>query len=345
MVRLANRYVSLMAATVINATDIFDFQQLPHPQQLVSSSPQAPPSFASIYHHPLVGSIAFHSTAFSYMHVMDMHWNTTNDIDLRGEAPTDTVNINFLTNGYLYSRFNALAHPLDMSSGKHNLIYTPEIGDSNQVKGKQSLSMFHISLDKTFFASAIGYDDSWSDKAQQALERQHPFSGITGTQHISAQMLSLIDSIRTSKAVGPMQNLLFQSRILELLALQIDQFKAPRIDQDTINPGEAEKLYQLKAYLDSHFLTTYTLTQLSRLVLLNEFKLKKGFKQLFGVTVFSYIRQLRMEYAGLLLRDCTMPVEEVSERLGYEHPQHFSIAFKKYSGVNPSHYQRNKVHY
>ena len=132
-----------------------------------------------------------------------------------------------------------------------------------------------------------------------------------------------------------MRNLLIQSKVLELLAMQIGQFRGPE-RVDSISAADTDKLHQLKYFLDTHFLEEYSLAELSRICLLNEFKVKKGFKELFGTTVFGYLRQLRMDYAEQLLLDASRSVEEVSDLLGYEHAQHFSIAFKKYRGVNPS---------
>lgn len=79
-----------------------------------------------------------------------------------------------------------------------------------------------------------------------------------------------------------------------------------------------------------------TLTGLCRVGMLNEFKLKKGFKALFGTSVIQYAKTLRMQYAQNLLRDHNRSVEEVSCLLGYQYPNHFSTAYRKHFGVAPS---------
>ena len=132
---------------------------------------------------------------------------------------------------------------------------------------------------------------------------------------------------------------MIQSRILELLALQMDQFRTPTPVHEDIRQDEAEKLHLLKTYLDANFLSELNLTELGKICLLNEFKIKKGFKLLFGITVFNYLRKLRMEHAAQILTNNSTPVDEVADILGYEHSQHFSIAFKKYMGVSPSLYK------
>ncbi|HEX8037697.1 MAG TPA: AraC family transcriptional regulator, partial [Chryseosolibacter sp.] len=71
----------------------------------------------------------------------------------------------------------------------------------------------------------------------------------------------------------------------------------------------------------------------------NTNKLLNLFKKVFGKSIFEYIVEQRMDHARKLLREEGMPVAEVSRHLGYKNPNHFSTAFKKRVGVNPSVYR------
>ncbi len=75
--------------------------------------------------------------------------------------------------------------------------------------------------------------------------------------------------------------------------------------------------------------------ELSRRVNLNDFKLKKGFRQVFGTSVFGYLRQVRMEQARMLLEQARMNVTQVALNVGYANPSHFAAAFKGQFGINP----------
>ncbi len=103
-----------------------------------------------------------------------------------------------------------------------------------------------------------------------------------------------------------------------------------------ITTNDIEKLRLVKQFIEQHFLEGLTLTMLCREAALNEFKLKKGFKQLFGTSAIQYVRHLRMKYAQALLRDSATCIEEVSSRVGYRYPNHFSTAYKKHFGMVPS---------
>ena len=74
---------------------------------------------------------------------------------------------------------------------------------------------------------------------------------------------------------------------------------------------------------------------LSRKVAINECYLKKGFKEIFGTTIFDFYQGQRMEHAKYLLYDKGLSVTEVSMLLGYSSISHFSTAFKKHTGIKP----------
>jgi AraC-like DNA-binding protein len=79
-----------------------------------------------------------------------------------------------------------------------------------------------------------------------------------------------------------------------------------------------------------------SLPELARHVGLNEFKLKTGFRTLFGTSVFAYLRAQRMELARRLLVQRGQSVTEVALRVGYANPSKFALAFRKHFGFPPS---------
>ena len=328
--------------TVLDASDIAYFQARPYPFHTVAHKPAAA-NAEPIYYHPSVGSIYVKPIFTPYMKVTTLRCETHDDMELHNVEAPDSVNINFFLSGQLDTHFSGLSHDLNMRPGYHNLVYSPSGKSINWISRKQAMEMLHISLDKDFFLSCLTIQDSWSESIANDLLHSRPCSGRRETMTSTPHMLRLIDSLRHDQTARPVQNLLFQSRVLELVALQMEQLGTPTPAHDEIRPDEAEKLYELKKYLDAHFLAELSLTQLSRVCLLNEFKVKRGFKLLFGTTVFNYLRKLRMEYAGNLLRHGGQSVDEVAAVLGYEHSQHFSVAFKKYAGVSPSQYQHQRA--
>ena len=114
--------------------------------------------------------------------------------------------------------------------------------------------------------------------------------------------------------------------------------------------GDRDKVYQCKFLEDErgreaitrarelllqHIGNPITIKELSRKVATNECYLKKGFKEMFGTTIFEFYQSQRMEHAKYLLYEKSLSVTDVSALLGYSSISHFSTAFKKHTGLKP----------
>ena len=101
------------------------------------------------------------------------------------------------------------------------------------------------------------------------------------------------------------------------------------------NENDREKIVRSREILLQHIGEPITIKELSRKAAINECYLKKGFKELFGTTIFDFYQSQRMEHARYLLYEKGLSVTEVSMMLGYSSISHFSTAFKKHTGLKP----------
>ena len=101
------------------------------------------------------------------------------------------------------------------------------------------------------------------------------------------------------------------------------------------NDADREKIIRSREILLQHIGEPLTIKELSRKVAINECYLKKGFKELFGTTIFDFYQSQRMEHARYLLYEKGLSVTDVSLLLGYSSISHFSTAFKKQTGLKP----------
>jgi AraC family transcriptional regulator, transcriptional activator of the genes for pyochelin and ferripyochelin receptors len=108
------------------------------------------------------------------------------------------------------------------------------------------------------------------------------------------------------------------------------------------NRRDVECLYQVKDLLLADFEQKLSLKELSRKAGVNEFKLKKGFKYLFGDSVFAYRHGIRMEKAKIILLETKLPVHDIAYMTGFEYPEDFQKAFKKYWGFTPAELRKSK---
>jgi AraC-like DNA-binding protein len=101
------------------------------------------------------------------------------------------------------------------------------------------------------------------------------------------------------------------------------------------NESDREKIVKAREVLLQHIGEPLTIKELSRKVAINECYLKKGFKEMFGTTIFDFYQSQRMEHARYLLYEKGLSVTEVSVMLGSSSISHFSTAFKKHTGLKP----------
>lgn len=101
------------------------------------------------------------------------------------------------------------------------------------------------------------------------------------------------------------------------------------------NEADREKIAKAREILLLHISEPLTIKALSRKVAINECYLKKGFKEMYGTTIFDFFQSQRMEHAKYLLYEKGLSVTDVSSLLGYSSISHFSTAFKKHTGLKP----------
>ncbi|MCG8618339.1 MAG: AraC family transcriptional regulator [Desulfobacterales bacterium] len=141
---------------------------------------------------------------------------------------------------------------------------------------------------------------------------------------------------------GVTQALFYESRALNLLALQLEHLTGPEgacLSCGTRETGprgaDLDRLHEARRILVSDLKNPPTISALARQCGINEFKLKKEFKQVFNTTIFTHLQQVKMEKAWHLLKEDSRSVTEAANEVGYTNVSHFSAAFRKQFLINP----------
>ena len=103
--------------------------------------------------------------------------------------------------------------------------------------------------------------------------------------------------------------------------------------------GQKKDLLPLKMYIDEHFTEKITLDDLSERFYINKFYLTRIFKEQYGVSINTYIGQLRITKAKQLLRFTEYTLEDIGLQCGIGELNYFSRMFKKVEGMAPSRYR------
>ncbi|MCL1670861.1 MAG: AraC family transcriptional regulator [Flavobacteriaceae bacterium] len=153
---------------------------------------------------------------------------------------------------------------------------------------------------------------------------------------ITPRMHQLLKDIFDKKYSDSIRRLHIENIVYELFFLQIEQYSNLVSKSENPTPLRIKnKIIEVKEFIDNNLTESHSIMSLSRLVGINDFHLKKGFKHLYNQTIYSYIIQKRMEQSRYLLINEDANVNEVAFMMGYKDATNFTAAFKKYFGYTP----------
>lgn len=162
---------------------------------------------------------------------------------------------------------------------------------------------------------------------------------------ISLQMRYILKQIidPPQKLSGVLRKVSTESHIIDLILLVVLQAKerSQKIAKNSIlSQDDINKIYKAREIIIEKIDAPCSLLELARLSGINDFKLKKGFKEIFGTTVFKYLFDERMERSKSLILEGKLTISEITFMIGYKNPAHFSAAFKRKFGYLPSDLRR-----
>jgi AraC-like DNA-binding protein len=264
------------------------------------------------------------------------------NIHLAVETP-DTpsmVSLIFLLHGNIVAHLPGMS-AYRYSSLEHNLVYNPCLAERMEIKKQAGMEIVSLSFTKDRFLELAENNGEVLDRfGEDVAGNRIVFLNSQCNQPITVNMLRVLTEIRNCQFQGGIKKLFLQSKVLELLALQCEQFE--RSDWGigpaalNISASDREKIYYARDLLLGAVQHPPSLQELSRKAGLNEFKLKNGFKKVFDNTVFGYLNDHRLDQARqLLLQQNNRSLSDIADELGYSSPQHFSNAFRKKFGVTP----------
>ncbi|MDB4093003.1 helix-turn-helix transcriptional regulator [Flavobacteriaceae bacterium] len=137
-----------------------------------------------------------------------------------------------------------------------------------------------------------------------------------------------------------MYKLYLRGKIFELMSLYFNKDKEMDIEQCPFlaDDNNIKKIKKAKEIIISRMIEPPTLVELAKEVDISLKKLKQGFKQVYGASVFSFLIDYKMQVSKRLLSSGNYNVNEVALRVGYSTATHFINAFKKKFGTTPKKY-------
>lgn len=157
---------------------------------------------------------------------------------------------------------------------------------------------------------------------------------------ISPSMAIVLNQIINYNLNASIKPLYFKGKTYELLSLYFNRSEGANVEQCPFLVDETNviKIRKAKDIIVSRMAEPPTLQELADEIGLSLKKLKEGFKQIYGDSVFSFLFDYKMEVARKLLESGENNVNEVGHKVGYSTSSHFISAFKKKYGTTPKKY-------
>ncbi|WP_299012422.1 AraC family transcriptional regulator [uncultured Polaribacter sp.] len=272
-------------------------------------------------------------------YVLHFQNESNKSVTFEREIDNTFIQMHFCLRGNSKFLFNQSAYTFDVLDNRSILLYNPQriLPINLEIQPKTTLVSLLISIEKfhSLFSRESGYIPFLSDE-----NSNHKFYD---DQEIKPTISIVLQQIINSSSNSSLRELYVKGKIYELLSLHFQK------EEDTnaefcpflIDEENVLKIRKAKEIIISRMAEPPTLQELANEIGLNLKKLKEGFKQIYGDTVFSFLLDYKMEHARKLLESNQHNVNEVGLQVGYSTASHFIAAFKKKFGTTPKKYMQS----
>ncbi len=263
-------------------------------------------------------------------------WNINQAMNAEISSDEECVEMQFTLSGKGEIRDLDSGHTYGFSQNQQNLYNLPGFtGHGGYQKGQ--FTFFEIKFSKSYFLQLAEQSSALLMEFANSVIGSKIKAVSQANRPISLAMHQCINDIMHSPFTGGLQHMFLQSKCIELLVLQAQSHETAIVSPALICKSTYDQrcIQEAREYLLQHADNPPSLTELAKIVGLNEYKLKKGFKEKYQHTVFGYLNDYRLEQARQLLLDRAQPIKDIAHLMGYSSVPHFTKAFKKKFGLPP----------
>jgi len=245
------------------------------------------------------------------------------------------IQFHFCLRGEVEFVFNKGNYCLNISENRYLILYNPKQGLPLNINLKANSILISALISIERFHNLFSQDGHKIDflSSENSVKKYYKEDDISNT------MLFVLNQMLLYRTSSITKDLYLKSKIYEIFSLIFDN-KNIDIDQCPfiMNDDQLKKILHAKEIIINRYMDPPTLIDLSKEINLSLRKLKEGFKETYGTTVFKYLFEHKMELALKFLKEGENNVNEVSFKLGYSNASHFIYAFKNRFGITPRAY-------
>ena len=175
------------------------------------------------------------------------------------------------------------------------------------------------------------------NKIYEKFFNEHPSPVFhPGHTHDYERILTELQTLTSASCTA--KDMMICEKIMGLLAnIMLD---CEPYDTNKIIPLKALAIADIKDYLDENFSQKISLEELSKVFFIDKYYLTRRFRQQYGITINTYLQNLRITHAKHLLRFSNKTIEAIASECGIDDPNYFARLFKKIEGISPGDFRR-----
>ena len=267
------------------------------------------------------------------------HLQLRQPILLRSFIPKDVrtflLNINLTDQGY---RNAPDADPVELGKNLPQgcFFYSPGIEAYGESPADHPMDVVIITFPETFLNYYVGSGPD-SDGFSRFINSSPKFCVFEDLDYGLETMLREVISEDEPSALNKLE---MHLQVLQFLLGMFKKVGRRREGSSALHPADLQKLFMISAILKAHLRgSPPSIDELAREAGMSASKLKRGFKQVFGIPPYQYYLKAKMGEAKILLQSRGFAISEVGHILGYSNLSKFSQAFKKEFGMTPRQYR------
>lgn len=261
--------------------------------------------------------------------------NESNNVLISNDI--DAVKLYFNQGGRLAWHCRQFSKDFLIGKGQFSMLYSDMLETECGHLDSHS-NMFSLQVTREVFVDLIGTEaGSHFRPFIKSLLEKKPAIYAAHWAIMTAKMDRCIYEILHCPFNGMMRQLFLKAKVIELLVLSLEFInKQGRAAGSPVGSStDRKKLHLVRDYLIENYMKPTSLSDLCLLTGLNEFKLKKGFRELFGVSTIEFLIQYRLETAHALLGNSDLTISEIAYTTGYSSVGYFISAYRKRFGRAP----------
>ncbi len=271
-------------------------------------------------------------------YVLKIQNDTITDTRTKREINKRYIQFHFCLKGRGTFLFNNGNYALDVSEENSLLLYNTKQDlplDLSLTPGSWMVSVvmtirkFHsLFSDEASYIPFLNADNK--EKKYYAQEAVSPAIAVVLSQLINYNLHPTVKKLYS------------KGKVYELISLYFNKSTDADLEQCPflVDEDNVKRIRRAKELVIANMAEPPSLNELAKEVGLSLKRLKEGFKQIYGDSVYSFLFDYKMEYARRLLDSGQYNVNEIGLRIGYSTSSHFIAAFKKKYGTTPKKYMQ-----